>query len=150
MASTKKTIIIGSSILVTMGVVAYVMKLVIDKAKKKKILKTQELLKAQSSDENVATQQENAQASSYNPSGDLKLLADYIVGANLFVYKQEVNAVIFKLTDAQLKKLADAWKKKYGESLYYSLDDELDGCGTWGFSNCYASAMARLSKVGKR
>ena len=150
MASTKKTIIVGSVVLVVMGVTAYVIKKMVEKSKAKKLIKTQELLKAQSTDENVAVKQENAQVGSYNPSGDLKLMQDYIVGANFYDYKTQVNAIVFKLTDAQLKKLADAWKKAQGESLYYSLDDEWDACGTWSLGNCYESAMARLSKLGKR
>jgi len=146
MASTQKTIIVGSVVLISVGVLAFVIKKVITKGKEKKANQRAELLSLQQKDENIATQNESA--SGYNPKGDYDLLEGYIVGPNLFYYPTEVNDIIFKLSDVELKKLADYYKSKQKESLYKTLDGEWDSCG-W-FENCYTSAMARLSKLGKR
>jgi hypothetical protein len=148
---TKRTLIIGASILVGVTAITLVTRAIIKKIKDKKEAERQDLLEEEISG-GGSTQQENIESqSSYNPLGDLKLIESYIVGVNLMVYPDEVNGIIMKLNNADLKKLADAWKKKYkGESLYYWLGDEYDGCGTWGFSNCYESSMRRLSSLGLR
>lgn len=148
---TKNTLIVGASILIAFTGLFFISKVIIDKFKQRKEDEREELLE-QEIEGGGSTNQENIEAQqSYNPASDLRLLEGYIVGANIMVYPDEVNGIIMKLNNVDLKKLADAWKKKYnGESLYYWLDDEWDGCGTWGWDNCYSSAMNRLSSLNLR
>lgn len=151
--STQNTLIVGASILIASTGLFLVGRAIVNRIKKKKELEQQQILEDEISGggSDVQEQLEEQQASSYNPAGDVKLIESYIVGANLMVYPDEVNGIIMKLNNADLKKLADAWKKKYnGESLYYWLDDEWDGCGTWGWDNCYEPAMNRLANLGLR
>jgi hypothetical protein len=148
---TKRTLIIATSILIGATLLTFIVRGIINKGKIKREEENKKLIEegikggGSPNQENVESQQ------SYNPAGDLKLIESYIVGANLLVYPTEVNGIIMKLNNDALKKLAAAWKKKRnGQSLYYWLDDEWDGCGTWGMSNCYKSSMDRLSSLGLR
>ena len=148
---TKRTLIIGASILIGATALTFIIKAIVNKIKAKKEAERQELLEEEITGGGSTTQENIEAQQSYNPSSDLDLIASYIVGANLMVYPDEVNGIIMKLNNADLKKLAEAWKKKYnGQSLYYWLDDEWDGCGTWGWDNCYDSSMKRLSSLNLR
>ena len=117
------------------------------KLKQNRTKKDQDKLAQIQNDTNLATDTETADG--YNPNSDVELLGGYVLGSNRIYYTDEVNEIVFKLSDIELKKLADTWKSQNGVSLYKSLDAEWDSCGWW-FSNCYDSAMSRLSKLGKR
>lgn len=148
---TKRTLIIGASILIGATALTFIIKAIVNKIKAKKEAERQELLEEEITGGGSTTQENIESAQSYNPASDVNLISSYIVGANLMVYPDEVNGIIMKLNNADLKKLAEAWKKKYnGQSLYYWLDDEWDGCGTWGWDNCYDSSMKRLSSLNLR
>lgn len=148
---TKRTLIIGASILVGVTAITLVTRLIVKSIKDKREEERQKLLEEEISGGGSTQQEVIESQQAYNPIGDVKLLESYIVGANLMVYPDEVNGIIMKLNNADLKKLASEWKKRHnGESLYYWLDDEWDGCGTWGWSNCYESSMRRLSSLGLR
>lgn len=144
-AGTKK-ILLGVSALASLGLGALMVSKVARQIQAKKEKERQDLLQEELS--GSTNWSEQSQSSSYDPSGDIKLLAGYIHYPNMMYYPDEVDKVIFGLTDSELKKLADAWKAKYNKSLYKSLDDEWDGCGF--FENCYKSAMNRLSSLGMR
>lgn len=150
--NTTNTIITGVSILIASLGLFLVGRAIVKKIKRKKELEQAQLLQdSVTGGGNTQQQQIEQSQSTYNPSNDIKLLEDYIVGANLYTYADEVNGIIMKLNNVDLKKLADAWSKKYnGETLYYWLDDEWDSCGGFGLSNCYEPAMNRLSALGLR
>lgn len=146
---TKNTLIVGASVLIAFTGLFFISKVIVKKFKQRKEDERQDLLEEEITGTGSPNQENIEAQQSYNPASHIKLLEGYIVGANFMVYPNEVNGIIMKLNNADLKKLANAWKQKYnGETLYYWLDDEYDGCGTWGFSNCYASAMNRLSSLG--
>jgi hypothetical protein len=146
---TKRTLIISASILIGATALTFIAKAIVNKIKAKKEAKRQELLKEEITGGGSTTQENIEAQQTYNPASHIKLLEGYIVGANFMVYPDEVNGIIMKLNNADLKKLANAWKQKYnGQTLYYWLDDEWDKCGNWGLDNCYASAMNRLSSLG--
>jgi len=147
--STKNTLIVGASVLVASLGLFFIGRAIIKKIQAKKDAERENLLQEDIEGGQSEEQQQTEEATStYNPTGDVNLISGYILGANLFVYPDEVNGIIAKLTNTDLKKLADAWKKKYGRSLYYDLDDEYDQCG-W-YSNCYEASMNRLSSLGLR
>lgn len=151
--STKRTLIIGSVILVGATAITLITRAIIKRINAKREEDRIKLLEEEIKNEGSSQQEqiENQQSKSYNPLSDIKLIESYIVGINYFTYGKEVNGIIMKLNNADLKKLADGWKKRHnGESLYYWLDDEFDGCGTFGYSNCYESSMKRLSSLGLR
>ena len=128
--------------------VAFVVKALVKKAKDKKAKKQEDALAAELGQAtNTATQQEIDAAKGYNPSSHVQQLAEYLLGGNFFEYDDEVNSLFNSLTDAQLAKVADAWKKKYGRTLWYDLDDELDRC--WWLADCYKVPKNRLASIGK-
>ena len=148
-----KTVIIGASILGVAVALYFVGKKSVKKFKDKKEAERKAKVEAELGlgDSSPAAQVEEEQAKSYNPSSDLKSLANYVVGYNVInAYEDEVNGLIATLSTAELKILAAAFKKKYNKSLYRYLDDEMDGCGFWGYSNCYEPSMKRLSNAGLR
>ena len=95
-----------------------------------------------------AEQAEEEASKKYNPSSDMKSLEAQIVGANTYCRTAQVNSIVMTLTNAELKILNTAWKKKYKMSLYRYLDEEYDNA--WFFENCYPEAMKRLSNLGLR
>ena len=130
--------------------VAFVIKKIVNKAIEKKEKARADALAAElGTATNAAVQQEGDAAGAYNPSSHVQQIDEYILGGNIVDYPDEILALFNSLTDAKLRKLADAWKKKYGRTLWYDLDDEWDSCGFWGFSDCYVPHKNRLSSVGR-
>ena len=150
-AGLKKTLVIGGVVLATTIVLVVVGNNILKKVRLKKEAERQKELEEEIKETSNQQQQtlEQQQATSYNPSADMKLLEGWILGANVIVYPEEVNGLIQKLTDSKLRKLAGAWKTKHKRTLYFDLDDEYDQCGWW-FDNCYESSMKRLSSLGLR
>lgn len=149
--STKNTLVVGASILIASTGLFLIGRAIVNRIKRRAEEKQQQLLEEEITQGGSTTQSQiEANTSTYNPTGDVNLISGYILGANLMYYPEEVNGIIMKLNNVDLKKLAEAWKKKYGRSLYYDLDDEWDSCGTWGWDNCYESSMNRLSNMGLR
>ena len=148
---TKRTLIIGASILVGVTAITLITRAIVKKINAKREAERQQLLEEEISGGGSTTQEQIEEAQTYDPLPDVKMIESYIVGGNFWVYPDEVNGIIMKLNNADLKKVATLWKQRHnGESLYYWLDDELDGCGWSGFSNCYESSMNRLSSLGLR
>lgn len=150
MNKTTKYILIGTSVLVGVGVLALVTKKVIKKINEKQAQKRQEELEI-SLGETLTEQQkkEESSAQKYDPKSDNDKIHEYIDGANVRGYGTEVQAIFDRRTDAELRKLDEYWKSQHkGKSLYYWLDWELDQCGTWGWSNCYKAPMQRLKSLG--
>jgi cell division protein YceG involved in septum cleavage len=144
----KRTLIIGGSVLVGAVGLFFVGRTIIRKINAKKGKERAEKLKQELGQTQTQQQQTEQQASSsYKPASHIKLLEGYILGGNVMYYPDEINGLINSLTDAKVKKLADAWKSKHKRTLYKDLDDEWDSCGF--FSNCYETAMNRLKSLGK-
>jgi hypothetical protein len=149
---TKDTLITGASILIASVGLFFIGKAIVQRIQKKAKDKREELLKEDAGGGTSSTQdQTEASVSAYNPTSDVNLISSYILGLNVLGgYPDKVNPIIMKLNNTDLKKLAYAWKKKYGRTLYYDLDDEWDVCGFWGLDNCYESSMNRLSNLNLR
>lgn len=148
--STKRTLIIGSSLLIASVGLFFIAKAITNRVKSRIEDERNTLLEEDIENEGGSAEQQEIEAQqSYDPKNDVKFIADKIIGANLFTYRKEIDGLIMRLNDIQVKKLADAWKKKYGRSLYSALDDEYDQCGYF-YSNCYEVSMRRLSRLGKR
>lgn len=149
-SKTKQNLIKGAAVVVILGTVAIVVKNIVSKIiGKREKAREDELAMSLGQTQTSQQQQEQAASSSYNPSADVAQIAKYILGANVSDYPTQISSIFNRLTDAELGKLADAWKKKYGRTLYYDLDDEWDSCGSWGFSDCYVPHKGRLAKIGK-
>jgi hypothetical protein len=149
MNKTTKYVIIGASVIIGMGLVTLIVKRVIRKINEKQQAKRDENLELSLGEKETETEKkETSSAENYNPKADNDLIHGYINGLNVNDYKNEINAIFNRLTDAQVKKLASYWKTKHkGESLYYWLDWELDNC--WSPSwNCYDQPMKRLKSLG--
>ena len=149
--STKRTLIIGSSLLIASVGLFFIAKAITNRVKGN--LEDDRNTQLEDEIENEGGSEEQQQleeAQKYDPKNDVKYISDKIIGGNIMYYPDEINSLITRLNDIEVKKLADAWKNKYKRSLYSDLDDEWDSCGTWGFSNCYQIAMTRLSNLGKR
>lgn len=144
---------LGSGILLTSLGLYFVMKSVLNQIQAKKEAELQAIIDAEIKGGANTPQEklEQQQAKSYNEYPDVILLKGYLEGKNLRGYPEEVNGIINKLTDAQLKKLADTYKRasmKYGEKV--SLYDQL--VGEWnilGYS-FYETSEKRLSNLGLR
>lgn len=146
---TKKTLVIGFSVLLITAGVFFVGRSVLKKLQARKEDEQADLGKGdQGSGTTSTTATEEAEAKKYNPASDAKYLYDRIAPPKMpFVYyDEEVNGLIAQLTDAKLKKLADYYKNKYKKSLYVALDEEWDYIS----GNQYKGSMARLSSLGKR
>jgi hypothetical protein len=147
-------IALGGGILLTSLGLYFVTKSVLNQIKAKAEDKLEENLNAEIVTGGGSGQQqalEEQQAKLYNPYQDVLALRKYLEGDNWYSYTDEVNAIIKKLTDAQLKKLAIYYKgasMKYGEkkSLYQQLVDEWD----WGTTSYYDLAEKRLASLGLR
>ncbi len=147
---TKQTLIKGAAVAVILGTIALLAKNIVSKIiRKKEKLRKDELSVSLGQTQTSQEQQEQAASSSYNPTANVTQIGKYILGANVHDYPSQISTIFNRLTDAELGKLADAWKKKHGRTLYYDLDDEWDSCGTWGFSDCYIPHKGRLAKIGK-
>jgi len=149
MNKTTKYVIIGASVIIGMGIVALIVKRVIKKINKNKQEKRDENLEISLGEkETEIEKKETSSAENYNPKADNDLINGYISGLNVNDYKNEIEGIFDKLTDAQVRKLANYWKTKHkGESLYYWLDWEMDNC--WSPSwNCYDQPMKRLKSLG--
>jgi hypothetical protein len=149
-SGTKQTLIKGTVIVVILGTIALLTKNIVSKIiRKREKAREDELNISLGQTQTSQEQQEEAASSSYSPTADVGQIAKYILGANFSDYPDQISSIFNRLTDAELGKLADAWKKKYGRTLYYDLDDEWDSCGAWGFSDCYVAHKGRLAKIGK-
>jgi hypothetical protein len=141
----KRTLIIGGSILVGAVGLFFIGKAIINKVQQKKAQERDALRKQSSQGGGASVGNEpvnkGESADKYNPSSDLKALAGYIIGANFFYYPKEIGDIVFKLNDAEVKKLNTAWKKKYKESLYQSLAGEYH-------TGYYDGIMGRLKSLG--
>ena len=146
----KKFIIKASAVVVILTSIGFLAKKIIqDSMKKRQKAREDELNISLGQTQTSQQQQEEAASSSYNPTADVTQIGKYILGANFSDYPDQISSIFNRLTDAELGKLADAWKKKHGRTLYYDLDDEWDSCGSWGFSDCYVPHKGRLAKIGK-
>jgi hypothetical protein len=149
--STKQTLVIGASVLIASVGLFFIAKAIVNRIKSTKEEERNTLLEEEIENSGGSSEQQQIEeAQKYDPKNDVKFIGDKIIGGNIMYYPDEINSLITRLNDIQVKKLADAWKNKYKRSLYADLDDEWDSCGTWGFSNCYQIAMTRLSNLGKR
>jgi hypothetical protein len=134
-----KTILSAAGILLGIGATAYLVNYLSKEIKKNKAKKERE----QREQEEVGNQPVNVGESSakYDPKEDIKSLASYIIGWNVFYYPKEIGDIIFKLNDAEVKKLNSAWKKKYKKSLYQSISSE-------AHAGLYDSILGRLKSLG--
>jgi hypothetical protein len=149
--STKRTLIIGSSLLIASVGLFFIAKAITNRVKGNLEDERNTQLEDEIENEGGSSEQQQLEeAKKYDPKNDVKFIADKIKGYNLMYYPSEINSLMTKLNDIEVKKLADAWRNKYKTSLYSDLDEEWDSCGNWGFSNCYEISMTRLSNLGKR
>lgn len=140
--NNKKTIITGISILLVTTGLFFVGRSILNNLRRRKQDEVAQNNIEEGSGNTGLTSQEEQQAKNYNPTSDVNYIYSRVANWNFFYYP-EINNKIASLTDAQVKKLADAYKKKNGNvSLYTALDDE------WG--NYYEYAMNRLSSLNKK
>lgn len=140
--NNKKTIITGISILLVTTGLFFVGRSILNNLRRRKEDEVAQNAFEEGSGNTGLTAQEEQQAKNYNPTSDVNYIYSRVANWNFFYYP-EINNKIASLTDAQVKKLADAYKKKNGNvSLYTALDDE------WG--NYYEYAMNRLSSLNKK
>ena len=148
-------IALGGGILLTSLGVYFVTKSVLNQIKAKAEGKLEENLNAEIVTGGGSSQQqalEEQQAKLYNPYQDVLALRGYLEGYNLRYYPDEVNGIIKKLSDAQLRKLATYYKgasMKYGEkkSLYQQMVGEWNDVTNTSF---YDVSEKRLSSLGLR
>ena len=148
--STKKTLITGTSILLITAGLFFVGRAILNKiqAKKEDEVASSGEQDEQGSGDTLLTPSEESEAKNYNPTADVNYIYSKIAGVNFFVYPTEVNGRIMSLTDAKLKKMAQAYKTKNGGvSLYVALDDEWNDVLA---GNVYEPSMNRLSSLGLR
>lgn len=84
---------------------------------------------------------------SYDALADVKVLESYLKGANALYYPSEVSNIIMPLNNADIKKLAEEYKKRNKISLWEQLDGEWDACGFPIPKNCYEAPMEKLRKL---
>jgi len=143
---TKKTLIVGSSILLITTGLYFVSKVIVGKIKANRAQDPADiLLNEQGSGTNPLSSSEEEEAKKYNPANDAKYIYDKLDGINIFYYGDEINGKIAGLTDAKVKKLAQYYKTKYKITLYKQLDDEWDDLIA---GNYYEGAMNRLKNLG--
>jgi len=144
---TSKTIITGVSILLLTTGLFFVSRAIIAKIKRNKE-DDNEIIDDGDNGDDVLAPSEEAEAKNYNPASDAKFIYDRISGWKVpFVYYDtEINALIARLTNAKLKKMATYYKTKYKKSLWLALDEEWD----YFSGNQYQGAMNRLSNLGLR
>lgn len=124
--TTQKTIFTGVSVLLITAGLFFVGRVIINKIQARKQDESATTFgDEQGSGTNQLTPQEEQQAKNYNPKADVDYIYSKIAGWNFSTYETEVNGRIMSLTDAQLKKMAIAYKKKNGGiSLFVALDNE--------------------------
>ena len=144
--NTQKTIVTGVSVLLLTAGLFFVGRTILNKLKARKQDESAgTLTDEQGSGTNQLTPQEEQEAKNYNPKADVDFIYSKISGWNYFNYGQQVNGRIMSLTDAKLKKMAQAYKvKNGGVSLYVALDDEWDDALA---GNVYEPSMNRLSNL---
>ena len=136
MASTKDIVIKGGAIIVGALALALIGRTIVNSVVRKRKGKAEDKI-----DKDVESGASSDDASNYNPSSDVSALGGYIYGNNFYTYEDEVDAIIIPKSDARLKKLATAYKKKYGISLYGNLTGEC--CYMM-----YEESEARLKSLG--
>tara|TARA_R110001606_G_scaffold157449_1_gene300501 strand:+ start:319 stop:804 length:486 start_codon:yes stop_codon:yes gene_type:complete len=149
MNDTTKILVRGGAILFGGLILVFVTKKLIVKGKKKR--EEKRLEKLQEDSQGMGNEQANTesqQAETYNPASDLATFEGYVVDYNAKTYGASVNSLLDKLTNAKLKVLNTAFKKKHKISMWQQLDDEWDVCGTWGMSDCYWASKKRLRSAG--
>ena len=148
MNETSKILVRAGSLLVGSVVLFFVTKKIIKKVQKKKADdRLEENKENQQGMGNVQANTEQNEAESYNPASDLATFETYVHGGNIVPKPYKIDALFNKLTNARLKKLNTAHKKKHGDSLWTHLDDEMDNCG-WTFNDCYVESKRRLRSAG--
>jgi hypothetical protein len=81
-------------------------------------------------------------ADTYNPASHVKLIGDMVYGINWEGhYSDEVDSIIIPLSDERTRKLALAYKVKYGISLWANLVGEC----CYGI---YTNSEAKLKRLG--
>jgi len=139
---TTKTIVTGVSILLLTAGVFFISRAILKNLKSRK---EDEIAGSgegneEGSGDTLLTPTEEAEAKNYNPTADVNYIYSKIAGWNYYTYGKEVNQRIMSLTDAKLKKMAEAYKRKNGGvSLFVALEDE------WG--NEYEPSQNRLSQL---
>ena len=138
MKRNTKTILTGATILVIF-VGGYLVYKLIDKQNKlKKILMANE---EREKEEASLPPEQQSSADNYSPTDHVKQIGDMVYGNNFWQYTEEVNAIIIPLSDERTRKLALAYKQKYGISLYANLVGEI-GLGL------YEDSEAKLKRLG--
>ena len=140
MNDTTKIILKGVAGLVIVGGLFLITRTILKKVKGKKEDDAEDKLIEDSTSAGANTSSQE-QADDYNPASDVKAIGDMIYGNNFYQYTDEVNAIITPKSDERLRKLASAYKKKYGISLYGNLTGEC--C-----YNVYTSSENRLKSLG--
>ena len=144
-------IALGGGILLTSLGLYFVTKSVLNQIKAKAEDKLEDNLNAEIVTGGGSTQQQGLeiqQAKLYNPYNDVKALRGYMEGWNIMYYPDEVNGIINKLTDEELKKLATYYKgATKGTSLYAQMNDEWNDITNTSF---YATSIKRLASLGLR
>jgi hypothetical protein len=139
---TTKTIVTGVSILLLTAGVFFISRAILKNLQSRK---EDEIAGSgegneEGSGDTLLTPTEEAEAKNYNPTADVNYIYSKIAGWNYYTYGKEVNQRIMSLTDAKLKKMAQAYKSKNGGvSLFVALEDE------WG--NEYEPSQNRLSQL---
>jgi len=139
---TTKTIVTSVSILLLTAGIFFISRAILKnlQAKKEDEIASSGEGDEEGSGDTLLTPSEEAEAKNYNPTADVNYIYSKIAGWNYYVYPKEVNGRIMSLTDAKLKKMAEAYKKKNGGvSLFVALDDE------WG--NEYEPSQNRLAQL---
>lgn len=144
------TLVLGGSVIIASFGLFLFGKTIMNQIKRRRDEKDEDNIEGdEDSGESAQEQLEIQQAKNYNPYADAKTIRGYLDGYNVFSYNTEILAIINKLTNPKLKKLAEHYKKTYKISLYKQMDDEWNTCG-YGYSNCYDAPMKRLSGLGLR
>ena len=150
----KKTLIKGGVVLGVGLILFFVTKKIVKKVQVKKQIK-RDVLYEEELQGGMSTTQIDLEAQAlakYNPSNDVAYIKNVVYGLSWNKPRVAMNNKIMAKSNAQLKKLAQAYKKSTGNSLYEDLDDELDTCGDGGifasFQNCFTDSMNRLSRMG--
>jgi hypothetical protein len=139
---TTKTIVTGVSILLLTAGVFFISRAILKnlQARKEDEIAGSGEGNEEGSGDTLLTPTEEAEAKNYNPTADVNYIYSKIAGWNYYTYGKEVNQRIMSLTDAKLKKMAQAYKRKNGGvSLFVALEDE--------WNNEYEPSQNRLSQL---
>jgi hypothetical protein len=145
------TLVLGGSVIIASFGLFLFGKTIMNQIKRRRDEKDENNIEGdEDSGESAQEQLEIQQAKNYNPFADAKAIRGYLDGYNVNSYNTEILAIINKLTNAKLKKLAEHYNKNYKISLYKQMDNEWNTCGYTFSSNCYDTPMKRLSGLGLR